>query len=118
MKKILSILVLFWLCLPVPGLQAGEADVVKAAVENTGERTYRFDVTVAHADTGWDHYADKWEVLALDNTILGTRILHHPHVDEQPFTRSLSGVNIPPLKKNLCTRSAKNNLYSEFCLRD
>jgi hypothetical protein len=28
-------------------------------------------------------------------TALGTRILEHPHKDEQPFTRSLSGVLIP-----------------------
>ncbi|WP_211234236.1 hypothetical protein [Aliagarivorans taiwanensis] len=28
-------------------------------------------------------------------TVLGERILHHPHVDEQPFTRSLRGVIIP-----------------------
>jgi hypothetical protein len=27
--------------------------------------------------------------------VLGTRVLTHPHVDEQPFTRSLSGVAIP-----------------------
>jgi hypothetical protein len=26
---------------------------------------------------------------------LGTRVLYHPHVDEQPFTRSLGGVRIP-----------------------
>ena len=81
--------------MPVAGALAGEADVVKAAVKQTGERTYRFDVTVAHADTGWEHYADKWDVVALDSTVLGTRILHHPHVNEQPFTRSLSGVKIP-----------------------
>ena len=41
-----------------------------------------------------DHYADKWEVLAPDGTVLGTRTLYHPHVDEQPFTRSLSGVSV------------------------
>ena len=80
--------------MPVAGALAGEADVVKVGVKQIGERTYRFDVTVAHADTGWDHYADKWDVVAPDNTILGTRILHHPHVNEQPFTRSLSGVKI------------------------
>lgn len=60
----------------------------------TGE-TWRIDVTVSHPDTGWDHYADGWDVLGPDGTSLGTRILHHPHVDEQPFTRSLSGVVIP-----------------------
>ena len=27
--------------------------------------------------------------------VLGTRELAHPHVDEQPFTRSLTGVVIP-----------------------
>jgi len=95
MKRMRSIIILFFIFMPVAGALAGEADVVKAAVKQTGERTYRFDVTVAHADTGWEHYADKWDVVALDSTILGTRILHHPHVDEQPFTRSLSGVKIP-----------------------
>ncbi len=55
-----------------------------------------FKVTVKHADAGWKHYADAWEVLAPDGTVLGTRILYHPHDNEQPFTRSLSGVKIPP----------------------
>ncbi len=27
--------------------------------------------------------------------ILGTRTLYHPHVDEQPFTRSLRDITIP-----------------------
>lgn len=94
MKKTLILFVLLCFFLPLAGVLAGEADIVKAVVKQTGERTYRFDVTVAHADTGWDHYADKWDVVASDDTILGTRILHHPHVNEQPFTRSLSGVKI------------------------
>jgi hypothetical protein len=33
--------------------------------------------------------------LAPDGTLLATRTLMHPHVDEQPFTRNLSGVAIP-----------------------
>ncbi|MCV6587396.1 MAG: hypothetical protein OIF47_17850 [Marinibacterium sp.] len=56
---------------------------------------WRFDVTLSHPDTGWDHYADGWRVLDLDGNVLGTRVLHHPHETEQPFTRSLSGVAIP-----------------------
>jgi hypothetical protein len=74
---------------------AGEADVVAAEAAQEGAGTWRFDVTVAHADEGWDHYADKWEVLAPDGRLLGTRVLAHPHVGEQPFTRSLGGVAIP-----------------------
>ncbi|GAA6188230.1 hypothetical protein [Litorivita sp. NS0012-18] len=56
---------------------------------------WRIDVTLLHPDSGWDHYADRWQVEAEDGTVLGQRILHHPHVDEQPFTRSLSGVLVP-----------------------
>ena len=74
---------------------AGEADVVSVKVRMTGKDTFSFDVTVRHADEGWKHYADKWDVVAPDGTILGTRTLYHPHVSEQPFTRSLSGVKIP-----------------------
>ena len=56
---------------------------------------WRFDVTVKHPDTGWDHYTDAWRILDMNGAELGMRVLHHPHVDEQPFTRSLSGVVIP-----------------------
>lgn len=74
----------------------GEADVVDARLTPAGDGTYRVDATVRHADTGWDHYADAWEVLGPDRAVLGTRTLFHPHVGEQPFTRSLSGLRIPP----------------------
>ena len=74
---------------------AGEADVVEAEATQEGAGAWRFDVTVAHADEGWDHYADKWEVLAPDGSLLGTRVLLHPHETEQPFTRSLGGVAVP-----------------------
>jgi len=75
--------------------RAGEADVVAVEAAEEGAGTWRFEVTVAHADAGWDHYADKWEVLASDGRVLATRVLLHPHVGEQPFTRSLGGVAIP-----------------------
>ena len=55
----------------------------------------RLSVTIAHPDTGWDHYADGWRVELEDGTVLGTRVLAHPHVTEQPFTRSLGGIEIP-----------------------
>lgn len=79
-----------------PGAMAGEADVVDVTASEQSDGVFRFDVTVAHGDTGWDHYADRWEVLAPDGSILGTRTLLHPHENEQPFTRSLTGVRVPP----------------------
>jgi hypothetical protein len=83
------------ICLAASAVQAGEADVLAVQALPEGEGRWRFNVTVAHADEGWDHYADKWEVLAPDGTVLGIRILLHPHESEQPFTRSLGGVAIP-----------------------
>ncbi|MBV0913101.1 hypothetical protein [Anianabacter salinae] len=81
------------LCAAAPAL-AGEAVVVDAAATAQGD-TWRFDVSVRHADEGWDHYAGAWAVELEDGTVVGTRELLHPHVDEQPFTRSLGGVMVP-----------------------
>ena len=75
---------------------AGEADVQAVTFHRSPGGSYRFDVTLQHADTGWDHYADRWEVLTPQGDVIATRTLYHPHVDEQPFTRSLSGVTLPP----------------------
>ena len=55
---------------------------------------FQVSVTLEHADTGWDHYANRWDVLDQDGNVLGSRVLAHPHVNEQPFTRSLR-VEIP-----------------------
>jgi len=74
---------------------AGEADVIAVDVKHKEDNKYTFSVTVLHEDKGWDHFADKWDVVTPDGTVLGTRILLHPHVNEQPFTRSLSSIKIP-----------------------
>lgn len=74
---------------------AGEADVVAVDVRLTSAGTHTFSVTVRHDDTGWKHYANWWEVVDRRGNVLGKRALLHPHVNEQPFTRSLSVVGIP-----------------------
>ncbi|MEO1103678.1 MAG: hypothetical protein AAFW98_08125 [Pseudomonadota bacterium] len=74
---------------------AGEATVEAVTARQASDGTWRFDVTVRHADTGWDHYANAFTIETTDGAALGTRTLHHPHVEEHPFTRSLSGVSIP-----------------------
>ena len=101
MRMRLSILVSFFsvvlvgsALLSTPSLP-GEADIVDVRAQQAADGTWRFDVTVRHDDTGWDHYADKWDVVGPDGAVLGERVLLHPHVNEQPFTRSLSGVSIP-----------------------
>lgn len=72
-----------------------DAPVIQSVKAKKSGDLWRFDVTLRHGDTGWDHYADGWRVLDPDGNELGRRNLAHPHVNEQPFTRTLSGVEIP-----------------------
>ena len=74
---------------------ADEVEVVDVTLTQSKDTTWRFDVTLKHADSGWKHYADEWKIVTRNGEVLGTRTLLHPHVDEQPFTRSLARVKIP-----------------------
>ncbi len=73
---------------------ADEAAIESVAIRSSGA-TWTFNVTLLHPDTGWDHYTNAWRIEDESGNILGQRDLAHPHVNEQPFTRSLSGVEIP-----------------------
>ena len=72
----------------------GCADVIDATIDGSSDG-FTVSATVSSADTGWDKYADLWQVQAVDGEVLGERVLAHPHETEQPFTRSVSGVDIP-----------------------
>lgn len=69
---------------------ADEVDVVDVSIEALGDQRFRVNVALLHADSGWDHYANQWVVLDEAGNTIGTRELLHPHVNEQPFTRSLT----------------------------
>ena len=73
---------------------ANEVEVVKVRFELSGG-AWNVRTTLRHADSGWDHYADAWRVVNEKGDVLGSRILHHPHESEQPFTRGLSSVVVP-----------------------
>lgn len=81
---------------------AANADVLFVRATQTAVNLWTFAVEVAHPDTGWDDYADGWDVVLPDGTVAKanpddpfTRLLLHPHETEQPFTRSQSGIPIP-----------------------
>lgn len=76
-----------------PLAKADLADVMDVSVQCPSNCT--FTVTVQHKDSGWEHYVNRWDVLSLDGKIIASRVLLHPHVNEQPFTRSLNNVTIP-----------------------
>ncbi len=67
------------------------AHVMGVSYERTAADTYTMSATVRHADTGWEDYANVIN-FAGENVQNGLRELLHPHENEQPFTRSQSGV--------------------------
>ena len=77
---------------------ASDVEIVKVILtKNAG--TWRADVTLNHADTGWKHYADAWRLVDEKGNEIAKRTLYHPHVNEQPFTRSLGSIQIPKNNK-------------------
>ncbi len=69
--------------------------VVDVEMTETAPGVFTVNTTVRSVDVEGVSYADAWEVRDLDGEVYGERILTHPHANEQPFTRSLSGVAIP-----------------------
>jgi hypothetical protein len=102
--RLVVLFMLMTLLLP-GGARAGEVNIVDAEARVSSDGRYSFAVTLRHADNGWDHYADRWDVLGPDGGVLGSRVLMHPHVAEQPFTRSLSGIEIPGQLKAVFIRA-------------
>ncbi len=87
---------------PSPNSGEANADVNFVRAVQTSEGVWTFHVTVEHPDTGWEDYADGWDVVLPDGSVIlpnpddpFTRLLLHPHETEQPFTRSQSNITIP-----------------------
>jgi hypothetical protein len=90
-----------------PDLDYAQVIFVRATQSNDG--SWRFDTTVRHEDQGWDDYADAWYVIQPNTeAVLAERILLHPHDNEQPFTRSQSGIIIPEELSQVIVRAKDN----------
>ncbi len=83
---------------------SGEAHVIEVKVERSGVGSFKISATVQHNDEGWQHYCDRWEILAMDGALLDTRVLMHPHTGA-PFTRSIPGVSIESEMKQIRVRA-------------
>jgi hypothetical protein len=70
-------------------------DVIDATAERAGDGTWTFRVTLSSPYDTPQRYADAWRVSDEDGTVYGVRELAHDHANEQPFTRSLTGVAVP-----------------------
>jgi hypothetical protein len=74
-------------------------DVVAVEVRTSGADRFDFDVTISSVYDTPRRYADGFRVYTGSNVVLGERKLFHDHQGEQPFTRDLHGVRIPPSVK-------------------
>lgn len=99
-----AFIALFAWAVAISSAFAGKADVLAAQAVRSGAG-WTVSATIRHADEGWNHYANSFQVLHMDGEVLGTRVLYHPHVTEQPFTRSLSGLKIPAGIKKVRVRA-------------
>ena len=69
-------------------------DVIGATATFDGE-TWTVSATLSSPYDTPERYADSWRVLGPDGSVYGERFLFHDHQNEQPFTRSESGIVIP-----------------------
>ena len=106
----------FALALVTMGGQAhagvADADVLEVRVIDSGDSGMTFHVTVSHPDTGWEDYCNGWDVVTGEGEVLKrsptdrfTRLLLHPHENEQPFSRSQSGIRVPSGVTSLTIRA-------------
>ena len=70
-------------------------DVLDATATQADDGTWTFAVTLSSPYDTPEHYADAWRVVGPDGDELGFRLLTHDHANEQPFTRSHSGIESP-----------------------
>ena len=97
--------------LSAAGAGAGEADVLsvdvdcKAPKQGQAVSICRIWVKLQHADTGWKHYANRYDVLDMQGNLIASRVLRHPHVDEQPFRRRLGPIAILREVENVKVRA-------------
>ena len=86
-------LILLFLLFSVP-VYAQPPLILKAQANLKTNQLFDIAVTIRHPDSGWDHYANEWIVVAGDGKEIAKRTLYHPHVNEQPFTRYVRDVVI------------------------
>jgi hypothetical protein len=99
MKTKIQLIILF-----ITNLYSNEVDVINASVSCNTQNICNFTATLKHRDTSWKHYANKFDII-VNKKVIATRVLLHPHINEQPFTRGLSGVKIPKDTKKIVIRA-------------
>jgi len=76
-------------------------DVLAVNVRASAVDTFDFDVTVSSPYDSASRYADGFRAKSHEGIVFGERKLLHDHATEQPFTRDMYGVKVPPGVKSI-----------------
>lgn len=90
-----------------PSLPANQKypDVRTVSVRVSAVDTFDFDVTVSSPYDSAGRYADGFRATSQNGVVWGERKLLHDHASEQPFTRDLYGIKIPPGVKSVLVQA-------------
>jgi hypothetical protein len=91
-----AIMLSLLIIMPLNAQEQKHPDVLAVKVRPSRANTFDFDATISSPYDTPQRYADAFRVIGKDGTVYGERILLHDHASEQPFTRDLYGVAIPP----------------------
>jgi len=70
-------------------------EIIGVQLVSSGDRVYDVVVSISSPYDSPERYADGWRVLDEEGNVLGTHTLMHDHANEQPFTRTQPGLEIP-----------------------
>jgi hypothetical protein len=71
-------------------------DVLQARLVSVGRHRYDLTVTISSPYDTRFRFADGWRILTSRGDWLGERHFRADHADEQPWTRTLRRIRIPP----------------------
>jgi len=80
-------------------------DVLAVIVRGAAHDTFDFDVTVSSPYDSPGRYADGLRAASAAGLVYGERKLFHDHAVEQPFTRDMYGVKVPPGVKRVVVQA-------------
>jgi hypothetical protein len=80
-------------------------DVIDVKIRPRGADRFDFDVTISSPYDSPQRYADAFRIMSADGKVHGERTLLHDHANEQPFTRDLYGVVIPPKVRSVVVQA-------------
>jgi len=86
-------------------VSAGKPLVEAVVAECNQQRICKFEVTIRHADEGWAHFVNGFEIFSLQGERLAHEAFAGPHMREQSFTRTLRKVSIPPAVDTVIIRA-------------